>query len=101
MIGSRRYIGSSAFLNSARGGAASESASAQPDMFLEIIEREGPIDVATLSGFVNLAPNDVALQLCSLERLALVASQKCDHDVIYSLTETGKRARQLAFLAIA
>ena len=101
MMPGRRYQGSGAFLRSARGGVASPSASPTPEQVLKILGRLGTASDAQLQGELDASPSVVESTLRALETLDLVSSRQTENGEIHELTQTGRRALQLSYLAIA
>lgn len=102
MIGSRRYVGSGAFLRSARGGSTSPSASRRPEQILKLISRMNGATVGDLQRELDASPSEVAAQLNTLENLDLVtAGTEAVEGRRYVLSPTGQRALQLSYFAVA
>lgn len=95
----RRYVGSGAFHSSARRGRASLSASPQPEQFLKAID-QGHHSIAELTEALDLSPDEVREQLRVLETMGLVTRDGAEA-VHYELSPTGRRALEVAFLAVA
>lgn len=101
MMANRRYIGSGAFLRSARGGVASGSASPRPEQMLRAIGRLDHASDVDLQRELDASPSEVEVTLRSLEAMDLVSSQTVAGGRVHELTATGRRAVQLSYLAIA